>query len=88
VRDPDGRWRVDATSSVRVLNRLLGWQLPVDGPRTLNGLLLERFGEIPAPGATAEIAGWIFEVLEVDESSVLTVAARPVAAPPTDATEA
>lgn len=87
-RAADGSWQVDATSSVRVLNRTLGWKLPVDGPRTLNGLLLERFGEIPAPGATTEVDGWTFEVLEVDESSVLAVRARPTEAAPTDAPEA
>lgn len=76
-READGSWRVDASSSVRVLNRTLGWRLPADGPRTLNGLLLERFGEIPAPGAVVAIDGWTFEVLEVDESSVLSVRARP-----------
>jgi Mg2+/Co2+ transporter CorB len=72
----DGTWQVDATSSVRVLNRTLGWNLPVDGARTLNGLLLEHFGEIPAPGAVAEIDGWVFEVIDVDESSVLAVRVR------------
>jgi Mg2+/Co2+ transporter CorB len=83
-RDADGSWRVDASSSVRALNRLLGWRLPSDGPRTLNGLLLAHFGEIPAPGATAEIDAWRFEVLEVDDSSVLTVRARPIEAPATE----
>ncbi len=83
-RGPDGSWRVDATSSVRVLNRLLGWRLPIDGPRTLNGLLLDHFGEIPEPGSKAEIGGLAFEVLEVDDSSVLTVRARPVEVAPAD----
>jgi Mg2+/Co2+ transporter CorB len=81
---PDGSWNVDATSSIRVLNRTLGWSLPVDEARTLNGLLLEHFGEIPALGATAEIGNLVFEVLEVDESSILAVRACPVEPPPAD----
>lgn len=80
----DGSWNVDATSSVRVLNRTLGWLLPVDEARTLNGLLLEHFGEIPSPGATAEIGNLVFEVLEVDESSILAVRARALDPLPAD----
>jgi Mg2+/Co2+ transporter CorB len=85
-RQADGGWRVDATTPIRVLNRRLGWELPVDGPKTLNGLLLERFGEIPARGAITAIAGWTFEVLEVDESSVLLVRALPAAGATSEAT--
>jgi len=84
-REPDGSWRVDANSPLRVLKRTLGWQLPVEGPRTLNGLLLEYFGTIPKPGATADIEGFGFEVLEIDESSVLVVRVLPPAAREGDA---
>jgi Mg2+/Co2+ transporter CorB len=79
-REPDGSWRIDASTTIRLLNRRRGWNLPLDGPKTLNGLLLERFGEIPARGASVVIGDYSFEVLDVDESSVLAVRVRPTKA--------
>jgi Mg2+/Co2+ transporter CorB len=59
----DGTVTVNALANLRELNRQLGWQLPTDGPTTLNGLILEQLGTIPAPGTRLTIAGHDLEVL-------------------------
>ena len=46
-RDAAGNWLVNASATIRALNRSLGWQLPELGPATLNGLLLEKLETIP-----------------------------------------
>jgi len=53
--DGAGGWIIDGGVNVRELNRLLGWQLPTDGPKTLNGLILETLETIPAPGTLLEL---------------------------------
>ena len=52
-REPDGSYVVNGAINVRVLNRTLGWTLPTDGPRTLNGLIVEYLETIPQPGTGA-----------------------------------
>src|SRR5690606_31380041 len=50
VEDGDRGYSVDASFNVRQLNRLMGWTLPTDGPKTLNGLIPEQLARIPGPG--------------------------------------
>jgi Mg2+/Co2+ transporter CorB len=61
---------------VRALNRSLGWQLPTDGPKTLNGLLVEKLETLPETGDSAVIGEYQFEVLQTGENTVRTVRAR------------
>lgn len=64
---------MNASATIRMLNRALGWQLPVDGPKTLNGLLLERLETIPEAGATLRIEALEFEVLQIADNAIRTV---------------
>ena len=48
----DGTFLVEGSASVRELNRLLNWKLPTDGPKTLNGLILEHLESIPESGVS------------------------------------
>lgn len=50
--------------------------MPTDGPKTLNGLLLERFETIPDPGATLRIDAQQFEVLQIQDNAIRTVRVR------------
>ena len=50
ARDPDGSVVVDGMAALRTLNRKLGTHFPLDGPKTLNGLIVEQLGEIPDAG--------------------------------------
>ncbi len=70
--DSDDCAVVDGARSLRELNRLLGLEFPVDGPKTLNGLILEHFQDIPEPGVSFKIAGIQIEVLQTQDRSVRT----------------
>jgi len=72
-RDAAGNWLVNASASIRVLNRTLGWQLPALGPRTLNGLLLEKLETIPTPGTALRIGDYEFEILQIADNAIRTV---------------
>jgi Mg2+/Co2+ transporter CorB len=76
-RDAQGNWLVNASATIRALNRTLGWQLPAVGPRTLNGLLLEKLETIPAPGTALRIGDYDFEILQIADNAIRTVRVRP-----------
>ena len=63
---------VPGTLSLREINRVLGWNLPTSGPRTLSGLIVEQLEAIPDPGATLVVAGHPIEVLQVADNAVRT----------------
>lgn len=77
VRDADGNVLVDGMASLRELNRKLGLDFPLDGPRTLNGLLLEHLEAMPEPGVSVLIAGYPVEVVQVQERIVKTARIGP-----------
>jgi Mg2+/Co2+ transporter CorB len=87
-RDPAGNWLVNAGATIRSLNRTLGWQLPALGPRTLNGLLLEKLETIPAPGTALRIGDYEFEILQIADNAIRTVRVRRGAHPPAPALRA
>jgi Mg2+/Co2+ transporter CorB len=68
--DPDGSYRVSGSVTLRSLNRSLGWKLPTDGPKTVNGLLLEKLENIPQAGRQVEIGGYVFEITETRSNAV------------------
>jgi Mg2+/Co2+ transporter CorB len=77
-RDADGSYVVNGAINVRVLNRTLGWTLPTDGPRTLNGLILEMLETIPEPGTGLRIDDIGVEILQVADNAVKTARMRPI----------
>ena len=87
--DGNGGWLVDAGANIRLLNRRMSWRLPTYGPKTLNGLILDKLGTIPQQGQRLELGGFPMEILETTESAVdrvrVTRAANPDN-PPTTAT--
>jgi Mg2+/Co2+ transporter CorB len=78
-REANGSYVVSGTINVRVLNRTLGWSLPTDGPRTLNGLILEYLENIPEPGTSLRLADLSIEILQTADNAVKTVRIRPIA---------
>ena len=66
-------WLVDATANVRELNRSQDWQLPTDGPKTINGLIVEQLETIPEPTTCLKIAGYPIEVVASDDRRVRQV---------------
>lgn len=79
-RDTDGSYVVSGTVNVRVLNRTLGWELPTDGPRTLNGLILEFLENIPEPGTSLRLGNLTIEILQAADNAVKTARLKPLAA--------
>ncbi len=77
VPQPDGGWIVDGVTGVRALNRTFGWSLPNDGPKTLNGLMLEYLEAFPDEGASFAFEGHPVTVLEVEENRVKRVRIEP-----------
>lgn len=73
----DGSYLVDGTVSVRELNRLLDWNLPLDGPKTLNGLIIEYLEHIPDPGTSLRLAGYPMDVVQTTQNAVKTVRVDP-----------
>jgi Mg2+/Co2+ transporter CorB len=81
-----GVFIVNASATIRALNRALGWQLPTGGPKTVNGLLLEHLETIPDPGAMVRVGNYEFEVLQLADNAIRTVRVRaPVAEKPATA---
>lgn len=74
----DGSYLVDGTAHLREINRQLKWQLPTDGPKTLNGLLLERLEYIPESGTTLKLDDYLFEITQVSDSAVKMARIRPI----------
>ncbi|QWE10755.1 HlyC/CorC family transporter [Polynucleobacter sp. es-EL-1] len=69
----DGTYLANGTAALRDLNRLLNLDLPLDGPRTLNGLILEKLEAIPDHDVSIRIADVVMEIVQFDEHSVKTV---------------
>lgn len=76
--DHDGSALVSGNVTIRSLNRSLQWKLPTDGPKTLNGLVVEQLGDIPKSGRKIRIANYEFEIIEARANAVKTARVRPV----------
>lgn len=70
---PDGRLVVDGAASIRDLNKSLGWHLPADGPKTLNGLITEALETIPDSSVCLKIGPYRLETLETEDNRVTRV---------------
>jgi len=68
-----GVFIINASATIRALNRALQWHLPTEGPKTLNGLLLEHLETIPEPGTTLRVGTYVFEVLQIGDNAIRTV---------------
>jgi len=73
TKQSDGSYLVDATITVRELNRVMQWSLPTEGPKTLNGLIIEFMETIPEPGASINLHGHKLEIISQDKNTVKMV---------------
>jgi Mg2+/Co2+ transporter CorB len=79
-REKGGSFVVNASASVRTLNRKMSWSLPTTGPRTLNGLILEHLETIPEAGTSLRIGDYAIDILQTGDNAVKTVRLKPIAA--------
>jgi len=77
VQQPDGSWVVDGGALLRDLNRKLGLDFPLSGPKTLNGLILEHLEDIPESGTSLKIGDQALEILQTQDRAVKTVLVFP-----------
>ena len=68
----DGSTIVEGSRQLRDINRMLDLQFPLDGPKTLNGLILEHFQDIPEAGVSIKLTGIAVEILQTQDRSVVT----------------
>jgi Mg2+/Co2+ transporter CorB len=61
---------IDCSVHLREINRQLKWELPTEGPKTLNGLLLEHLEYIPESGTTLKIDNYLIEITQVSKNAV------------------
>ncbi len=73
----DSTFLVDASITVRELNRIMQWHLPTEGPKTLNGLILEYLEAIPEAGTSLRLAGYPIEIVQTANNAVKIVRIRP-----------
>jgi Mg2+/Co2+ transporter CorB len=71
-RQKDGSYLVDGSVTIRELNRIMSWEFPTEGPKTLNGLIVEHLEALPATGIALRLAGYPIEIVEVEENKVKT----------------
>ena len=73
IREGASTWLVDGSANIRELNRSQNWELPTDGPKTVNGLVLELLETIPEVGTCLKVNGYPIEIVETDDNRVRTV---------------
>ncbi len=73
----DGSYLIDASITVRELNKLLNWQLPTEGPKTLNGLIIEYLEHIPDQGTSMLLENYPIEIVQTTKNTVKTVLIDP-----------
>jgi Mg2+/Co2+ transporter CorB len=81
----DGAYLIDGLALVRDINRALDWDLPTRGPRTLNGLVLERLETLPDSNLCVAIDGYRIETVQITDNLIRTL--RVARSPPPAAVE-
>ncbi len=72
VRESPTSYLVSGAANIRDMNRVMNWSLPTDGPKTLNGLIIEYLETIPESGTGLKIGGYPIEIVRSDENRVQT----------------
>lgn len=81
----DGTHVFDGGTSIREVNRALGWHLPTKGPKTLNGLLMEALETIPDTQVGIRLHGYCAEILQTKDNQIKSVRMWPVTQSGSDA---
>jgi magnesium and cobalt transporter len=77
IPQDDGTFIIDGTAAVRTINKSLGWKLPQDGPKTLNGLITETLENIPDTNVCLKVSGHRVEVLQIKDNVVKAAIVHP-----------
>ncbi|WP_426359916.1 HlyC/CorC family transporter [Pseudocolwellia sp. HL-MZ19] len=74
---PDGSYLVDGSANIRDINKEMSWNFASDGPKTLNGLIIEHLEDIPEANLSVRISGYPIEIIDVSENMIKTVRILP-----------
>ncbi len=77
IPQADGSFMIEGSANIRDINKSLRWKLPTDGPRTLNGLILEHLEDIPQTQLSVRVANHAMEIIEVEENRIKLVKVYP-----------
>ena len=80
----DGSYLIDAGISAREVNKRLGWDLPLSGPKTLNGLILENTETIPEANISLEIENYLIETVLIKDNMIKFTKIRKLESPVLD----
>jgi Mg2+/Co2+ transporter CorB len=89
VARDNGVYIINGAATIREINKATGWELPTDGPKTLNGLALEQLESIPDGNVSFSLDGYRFETEQINETmikqfAVICTKPIPVIAEPSD----
>jgi Mg2+/Co2+ transporter CorB len=76
----DGSYLINGTATIRDINRSNNWELPTDGPKTINGLVLEHLESIPDPGVSIRWDDYVIEVVQTADNAIKTLRIRRIEA--------
>ena len=76
-RQPDGSYLISGSATIRDINKEMSWHLPTDGPKTLNGLIVEYLEDIPESNLSVRIAGYPVEIVDISDNMIKTVRIEP-----------
>ena len=68
----DNTFLIDGGTQIRLINRSLGWELPLDGPKTLNGLITEFLETIPESNICLMIENYRIEIVQIQDNMIRT----------------
>jgi Mg2+/Co2+ transporter CorB len=77
LKQDDGSYLIDGGAHIRDINRALKWSLPITGPKTLNGLILEHMEMIPKQGTSLMIENYQIEIMRTSNNAVQSVRIKP-----------
>jgi Mg2+/Co2+ transporter CorB len=72
----DGSYLIDGLAVLRDINRALGWDLPTQGPKTLNGLVLEHLETLPENNLCLRIDDYLIETLQIKDNVIRSLKIR------------
>lgn len=72
----DGSYLINGTANIREINRNNDWSLPTEGPKTINGLVIEYLESIPDPGVSIRMDNYVIEVVQTADNAIKTVRIR------------
>ena len=70
MEQKDGSYLIDASISLRELNKKLDWELPINGAKTLNGLIIDKIETIPENNIKIEIENYLIETVLIRNNMI------------------